>query len=251
MTIALDLSGKIALVSGASRGIGEAILHGLAKAGATVVGTATSDNGVSHIEAQLKTAGYNGGAVICDIADAASVSQAVKQIQDHFGQPHILVNNAGITDDNLLLRLSEESWDKVISTNLTGVFRLSKALLRGMLKHKWGRIITIGSVVGSTGNPGQASYCAAKAALVGFTKSLAAEVANRQITANVIAPGFIQTDMTDKLDETQTQALKAKIPLGLLGSPEDIAHAAVFLASDAARYITGETLHVNGGMYMA
>ena len=246
----MSLTGKIALVTGASRGIGKAILHELAKQGATVVGTATSDNGAEKISAALKEAGLKGQGMKLNVADADSVNQVLDAMKQGDGMPDILVNNAGITRDNLLMRMSDEEWQEVVNTNLTAIFRLSKACIRPMMKARWGRIINIGSVVGSTGNPGQPNYCATKAGVIGFSKSLAKEVATRGITVNVVAPGFIATDMTKDLPEDwQTQLLNL-IPMQTQGKPEDIAGAVAYLASDAAAYVTGQTLHVNGGMYM-
>jgi len=242
-----DLKGKLALVTGASRGIGAAIAASLAAAGATVIGTATSENGAEQISNALGTAGR--GAVL-DISSDDSVQALIADIQANEGSPTIVVNNAGITKDNLLLRMKAEEWDSVLSTNLSGVFRVCKATLRGMMKVKGGRIINIASVIGLTGNPGQANYAAAKAGIIGFSKSLAREVGSRNITVNIVAPGFIDTDMTRVLPEQQRDAMLGQIPLGRLGDVQDIANSVVFLASDAAAYITGETLHVNGGMLM-
>jgi 3-oxoacyl-[acyl-carrier protein] reductase len=245
------LDGQIALVTGATRGIGHAIALALGAAGATVVGTATTDEGAAKIAAYLKDDGNAGTGIRLDVADGPAVDAALADIEARFGPVTILVNNAGITRDNLLLRMKDEEWDTIMATNLRPAFRLAKGVLRGMMKARHGRIIQIGSVVGTSGNPGQANYSAAKAALVGFTKSLAQEVGSRNITINCIAPGFIDTDMTKALPDAQRTKLLEKIPLGRLGSPEDIAHAVVFLASARAGYITGATLHVNGGMYMA
>jgi 3-oxoacyl-[acyl-carrier protein] reductase len=241
------LEGEIALVTGASRGIGAAIADAFAAAGATVVGTATSEDGARSISDRLGDAGRG---IVLDIADEASVQAAVKDVNDNEGSPTILVNNAGITRDNLLLRMKAEEWDDVLSTNLSGAFRVSKACLRGMMKAKKGRIINIASVIGVMGNAGQANYAAAKAGIIGFSKSLAKEIGSRNITVNVVAPGFIDTDMTRVLPEDQREEMLTGIPLGRLGDGEDIAAAALFLASAAGAYITGETLHVNGGMYM-
>ncbi len=239
--------GQIALVTGASRGIGAGIAQALAAAGARVVGTATSDGGAAGISEAL---GDNGRGIVLDVADDDSVSAAIKNIQDNDGAPTIVVNNAGITRDNLLMRMKPEEWDDVISTNLSGIFRVSKAVLRGMMKAKGGRIINIASVIGVMGNAGQANYGAAKAGIIGFSKSLAREVGSRNITVNVVAPGFIDTDMTSVLPEEQRNAMLAQVPLGRLGDVQDIADAVVFLASPSGAYITGETLHVNGGMLM-
>jgi 3-oxoacyl-[acyl-carrier protein] reductase len=241
------LSGEVALVTGASRGIGAAIAATLAAAGATVIGTATSQGGADAIGESL---GKNGRGLVLNIADEDSVSAAIKDIQGAEGAPTILVNNAGITRDNLLMRMKAEEWEDVLSTNLTGSFRVSKACLRGMMKAKKGRIINIASIIGVTGNAGQANYAAAKAGLIGFSKSLAKEIGSRNITVNVVAPGFIDTDMTRILPEEQKAAMLKDIPLARLGEGEDIANAVLFLASPAGAYITGETLHVNGGMLM-
>jgi len=238
---------QVALVTGASRGIGKAIAERLAGDGFFVVGTATSDSGAEAISAYL---GENGKGLRLDVADADSIAEVIKTVNDDFGAPAVLVNNAGITRDNLLMRMKDEEWDAIISTNLASVFRMSKAVLRGMMKARTGRIISIASVVGSTGNAGQANYAAAKAGIIGFSKSLAKEVGSRNITVNVVAPGFIDTDMTKDLGDDIKTSLLASIPLERLGAPEEIAHAVSFLASPGAAYITGETLHVNGGMYM-
>ena len=245
------LPDEIALVTGSSRGIGKAIAMALGKAGATVIGTSTTSDGAAHIDADLKAAGIKGRGCVMDVADAPGVDNAVKVVAGQFGDVTILVNNAGITRDMLLMRMQEQDWDAVIDTDLGSVFRLSKACLRGMMKARHGRIINISSVVGATGNPGQANYCAAKAGIIGFTKSLAREIGSRNITVNCIAPGFIDTDMTRALNPEQRDGLISQIPLQRLGTPEDIAQAVLFLSSPAAAYITGETLHVNGGMYMA
>ena len=241
------LDGKKVLVTGASRGIGQAIALTLAQAGGEVTGTATSAEGAERIGARFKEAGLSGRGHVLDIADAGSVAALVDALGD--GMPDVLVNNADITRGNLLLRMKPEDWDLVIQTNLTGVFRLTRSALRPMVKRRWGRIINIGSVVADSGNPGQANYCAAKAGLEGFTRSLAKEVAARGITANVVAPGFIETDMTRALPEAQREALAAQIPAGRLGTPEDVASLVSYLASEGASYVTGQTLHVNGGMY--
>lgn len=244
------LENAIALVTGASRGIGRAIALGLGQQGATVIGTATTQGGADAISEAFAAAGIQGKGLMLNVADQESVDAVIKTINGEFGVPTILVNNAGITRDNLLMRMKEDEWQSIMDTNLTSVYRLSKACLRGMMKARQGRIINIGSVVGATGNPGQANYCAAKAGMVGFTKSLAREIGSRSITVNTVAPGFIDTDMTKELPEEQRAALVAGIPLERLGAPEDIANAVIFLASDNAAYITGETLHVNGGMFM-
>ena len=248
---ARELEGQVALVTGATRGIGRAIALALARDGATVVGTATTDAGAGSIGSALKEGGHAGAGIRLDVTDAAATEAALADIETRFGPVAILVNNAGITKDNLLVRMKDDEWDAIMATNLKPAWRLAKACLRGMMKARRGRIIQIGSVVGSTGNPGQANYAAAKAALVGFTKSLAQEVGSRNITVNCVAPGFVDTDMTRALGEAQREALLARVPLGRLGSPEDIAEAVAFLASPRAAYITGATLHVNGGMYMA
>ena len=245
------LNQDIALVTGATRGIGKAIAVALGKAGATVVGTATKPEGADQICAYLKSEGIKGKGIVLNVSDSAQVDETLKAITGEFGDVTVLVNNAGITRDTLLLRMKEEDWNAVIDTDLTSVFRLSKAVLRGMMKARRGRIISIASVVGASGNPGQANYCAAKAGIMGFTRSLAQEVGSRSITVNTVAPGFIDTDMTRALTEEQRGMLMQKIPLERLGAPEDIAATVLFLASPGAGYITGETIHVNGGMYMA
>jgi 3-oxoacyl-[acyl-carrier protein] reductase len=241
---------RVALVTGASRGIGKAILHALAHAGCFVVGTATSDSGAADIAAALSAAGLKGEGLKLDVNDAPQVDAAIDGILGCHGRIDILVNNAGITRDNLLMRMKDEEWASIIDTNLTSVFRLSRAVLRPMMKARFGRIISIASVVGVSGNAGQTNYAAAKAGMIGFSKSLAQEVGSRGITVNCVAPGFIDTDMTKTLPEAARSKLMERIPLGKLGSPEDIAHAVVYLASDGAAYVTGATLHVNGGMYM-
>jgi len=245
------LNEKVAIVTGASRGIGQAIAYELGKMGATVVGTATSDKGAEAISAFFDENGIAGKGMKLDVSSQESVDEVTKAVSDEFGTPTVLVNNAGITRDNLLMRMKEDEWQDIMDTNLTSVFRMSKAVLRGMMKAKTGRIINIASVVGATGNPGQTNYSAAKAGMVGFTKSMAREVGSRGITVNAVAPGFIDTDMTRELPEEQRNALLSSIPLGRLGSPAEIAAAVVFLATDAGGYITGETIHVNGGMHMA
>jgi 3-oxoacyl-[acyl-carrier protein] reductase len=244
------LENDVALVTGASRGIGRAIAFALAGAGARVIGTSTSAEGAAALTAAFADKGYKGRGAVFNAADAASVDALVADLDGAEGLPTILVNNAAITRDMLLLRMKPEDWEAVLNTNLTSVFRLSKACLRRMMKERRGRIISITSIVGVTGNPGQANYAAAKAGLLGFTKSLAKEVASRGITVNAVAPGFIDTDMTRALNEEQRTTLQAQIPTGRLGSADDIAAAVLFLASPSAAYITGETLHVNGGMYM-
>ena len=246
-----DLHGQVALVTGATRGIGQAIALALAAGGATVIGTATTAEGAAKIGGFLGDAATRGSGIELDVTDAAACDAALADIDKSHGAITILVNNAGITRDNLLLRMKDDEWDATMATNLKPVFRLSKAVLRGMMKARYGRIIQIGSVVGSSGNAGQVNYAAAKAALIGFTKSLAQEVGSRNITVNCVAPGFIDTDMTRALPQAQRDALLTRIPLGRLGAPEDIAHAVAYLASPRANYITGATLHVNGGMYMA
>jgi 3-oxoacyl-[acyl-carrier protein] reductase len=245
------LKGEIALVTGASRGIGRSIAMALAEQGAAVAGTATTQGGARSIEQALLEAGHQGIGIMLDVSDGASVDAAIAEITERLGAPGILVNNAGITRDNLLMRMKDEEWDSVIETNLSSLYRVSKACLRPMTKARRGRIINIASVVGAMGNAGQTNYAAAKAGMMGFTKALAREVGSRSITVNCIAPGFIDTDMTRALPDAQRDALIATIPLGRLGQPEEIAGAVVFLASPAAAYITGETLHVNGGMHMA
>jgi len=247
----MSLENEVALVTGATRGIGKAIALALGEQGATVIGTATSENGAATISAYLKENGIKGEGKVLNVTDAEAVDAAVKEITKSVGTPTILVNNAGITRDNLLMRMKDDEWDDIINTNLTSVFRLSKACLRGMMKAKRGRIISIASVVGASGNAGQSNYAAAKAGIMGFSKSLAREVASRNITVNVVAPGFIDTDMTKDLPEEHKQGLLTSIPLNRLGRPEDIAAAVAFLASPNGGYVTGETLHVNGGMYMA
>jgi 3-oxoacyl-[acyl-carrier protein] reductase len=244
------LADQIAFVTGASRGIGAAIADGLGQAGATVIGTATSQKGADAIAARFAGKGIKGGGMVLDVADSGSVESVVKAIGSEFGAPTILVNNAGITRDNLLMRMKDDEWESILNTNLTSVYRVCKACLRGMMKARGGRIINIASVVGATGNAGQTNYAAAKAGMMGFTKSLAREVGSRAITVNCVAPGFIDTDMTRELSDEQKQSLLAGIPLARLGQAEEIAAAVVFLASAGAGYITGETLHVNGGMYM-
>ena len=245
------LRGEIALVTGASRGIGQAIALELGRRGATVIGTATTEAGASAISDTLKANDLSGQGLQLDVTDSASVDSVIKTITETFGTPGILVNNAGITRDNLLMRMKEDEWSSILETNLSSVYRLCKAVLRGMVKARRGRIVNIASVVGATGNPGQTNYAAAKAGLIGFSKSLAREIGARGITVNVVAPGFIDTDMTRKLPDAQREALIGGIPLNRLGEPADIAAAVAFLCAPEAGYITGETLHVNGGMHMA
>ncbi|MEH0741391.1 3-oxoacyl-ACP reductase FabG [Vibrio cholerae] len=243
----MNLEGKIALVTGASRGIGRAIAELLVERGATVIGTATSEGGAAAISEYL---GDKGKGLALNVTDVDSIESTLKTINDEFGAIDILVNNAGITRDNLLMRMKDDEWNDIIDTNLTPIFRMSKAVLRGMMKKRHGRIINVGSVVGTMGNAGQANYAAAKAGVIGFTKSMAREVASRGITVNTVAPGFIETDMTKALNDVQRAATLSNVPAGRLGDPREIASAVVFLASPEAAYITGETLHVNGGMYM-
>jgi 3-oxoacyl-[acyl-carrier protein] reductase len=247
----MTITNKVALVTGASRGIGAAIAEQLGAAGAVVIGTATSESGAEKISARLQELGVRGAGRVLNVTDADSVAALLKSVQDEFGMPEILVNNAGITKDNLLMRMSDDEWFDVINTNLSAIYRLSKGVLRGMMKARWGRIINISSVVGAMGNAGQTNYAATKAGVAGFARSLAAEVGSRGITVNTVAPGFIDTDMTKVLPEEQKNLLLSKIPLGRLGKPEEIAAVVVFLASDAGGYISGETIHVNGGMYMS
>ncbi|MDQ6922795.1 MAG: 3-oxoacyl-ACP reductase FabG [Pseudomonadota bacterium] len=244
------LDGNVALITGATRGIGKAIAETLARDGATVVGTATTEEGAASITTFLQAAQRKGQGMKLDVTDAQSVSETIADIQARLGEVTILVNNAGITRDNLLVRMKDDEWDAILDTNLKSAYRLSKAVLRGMMKARHGRIINIGSVVGVSGNAGQTNYSAAKAALVGFTKSLAQEVGSREITVNCVAPGLIDTDMTRSLDDAARAKLIERIPLGRLGSPQDVAHAVAYLASPEAAYVTGATLHVNGGMYM-
>ncbi|MDW1885772.1 3-oxoacyl-ACP reductase FabG [Vibrio sp. Vb2131] len=243
----MNLEGKIALVTGASRGIGRAIAELLVERGATVIGTATSESGAAAISEYL---GDNGKGLALNVTDVESIEATLKTINEEFGVIDILVNNAGITRDNLLMRMKDDEWNNIIDTNLTPIYRMSKAVLRGMMKKRAGRIINVGSVVGTMGNAGQTNYAAAKAGVIGFTKSMAREVASRGVTVNTVAPGFIETDMTKALNDDQRAATLSNVPAGRLGDPREIASAVVFLASPEAAYITGETLHVNGGMYM-
>lgn len=247
----MSFSNEIALVTGASRGIGKAIALALGSKGATVVGTATSASGAQAITESFAAAGIKGAGKLLNVTDPDSIEALIKAVQAEYGAPTILVNNAGITRDNLLMRMKDDEWHDVIETNLGSVFRMSKACLRGMMKARHGRIISITSVIGATGNPGQSNYAATKAGVVGFTKSLAREIGSRGITVNAVAPGFIDTDMTRALPVEQRDALLEQIALGKLGTVEDVASAVVFLASADAAYITGETIHVNGGMYMS
>lgn len=243
-------TGKVALVTGASRGIGRAIALALGRDGATVIGTATSAEGADKINMGLKEAGLEGAGVVLNVTSKDSIDAALAQIKERYGMPAILINNAAVTQDNLFLRMKDEEWNTVIETNLNSVFHMTKICLRDMLKARWGRIINISSVVGSTGNPGQVNYAAAKAGLIGFTKALAQEVSSRDITVNVVSPGFIDTDMTRELPEEHRAALLQKIPMQRLGQAEEVADVVAFLASQRAAYMTGQNLHVNGGMYM-
>jgi 3-oxoacyl-[acyl-carrier protein] reductase len=244
------LKDKVVLVTGASRGIGSGIAIALGRAGATVIGTATTEEGANRISAFLASENIRGEGLPLNVTSPESIETMLAQVKEKYGPIHILVNNAAITQDNIFLRMKEEEWLQVIDTNLTSVYRLSKACMRDMLKARWGRIINIGSVVGSIGNPGQANYAAAKAGVVGFAKALAAEVGSRDITVNTVSPGYIATDMTNALTDEQRESIFTKIPMQRIGSIEDVAAAVLFLASPAAGYITGQTLHVNGGMYM-
>ena len=241
---------RVCLVTGASRGIGAAIADALGEAGATVVGTATTEAGAAAICVRVAAKGISGAGMALDVGSATAVDDLVARVTQQFGAPLVLVNNAGITQDNIVLRMKDEEWTRVIDTNLNSIFRLSKAVLRGMTKARWGRIVNISSVVGSMGNAGQANYAASKAGMEGFTRALAREIGSRAITVNCVAPGFIDTDMTRELPDAQRQKLLEQIPAGRLGEASEIAAVVTFLASDAAAYITGETIHVNGGMYM-
>jgi len=246
----MALNNEVALITGASRGIGKAIALALGRKHAIVVGTATTEKGAAGITEYLRDHDMEGTGLALDVTDQSSIDQAIKAIAERYQAPSILVNNAGITRDNLLLRMKAEEWDEIIDTNLSSVYRMSKACLRQMMKARHGRIVNIASVVGLMGNPGQANYAAAKAGMIGFSKSLAREVGSRGVTVNVVAPGFIDTDMTRQLDQAQRDGLAAQVPIGRLGAADDIGEAVAFLVSSSAAYITGETLHVNGGMYM-
>ncbi|PPC79398.1 3-oxoacyl-ACP reductase [Pokkaliibacter plantistimulans] len=246
----MSIEGKVALVTGATRGIGRAIALELGRQGAVVVGTATSEKGAASISEALAEAGVKGKGMVLDVADTDSIQSVVDAVASEYGAIQILVNNAGITKDNILMRMKDDEWDQVVNTNMSSVYRLSKACLRGMTKARWGRIVSISSVVGSMGNAGQANYAAAKAGIEGFTRALAREVASRNITVNAVAPGFIDTDMTSGLAEEHKTHLKGQIPMARLGLPTEIASVVGFLAGEGAAYMTGETLHVNGGMYM-
>ena len=241
---------KIVLVTGASRGIGNAIFKFLANAGYKVIGTATTQGGADKITEYLKSSGFSGNGYALDISSSESIEKLADILAENNQIPDILVNNAGINRDQLFMRLSDKDWDDVIQTDLSGVAKVTKAFIKPMIKKRWGRVISVGSVVGSIGNPGQSNYCAAKAGVIGFSKALAREVASRGITVNVVAPGFIKSDMTDQLNEKQQESILSQIPMKAMGAAEDIANAVGFLVSDSARYITGETLHVNGGMHM-
>jgi len=245
----MSLEGKIALVTGASRGIGQAIALTLGNAGATVIGTATSDKGAGAISNTLKENNIAGQGLTLNVTNNDQITEVMGAIADNYGAVDILINNAGITRDNLLMRMKEDEWDEIMNTNLASVYKMSKAVLRGMMKKKAGRIISITSVVGAMGNAGQTNYSAAKAGIMGFTKSLAREVGNRGITVNAVAPGFIQTDMTDALPDEQKEVLASQIPMGRLGSTDEIANTVLFLAGDGGSYVTAQTIHVNGGMY--
>ena len=247
----MSLENKVALVTGASRGIGASIAQSLGDDGAIVIGTATSESGAEKISSRLSENGIQGQGMVLNVTDASSVSELLKAIQAKYSPPQILVNNAGITKDNLLMRMTEDEWFDVINTNLSAIYRLSKSCLRGMMKARWGRIINISSVVGAMGNAGQSNYAATKAGVAGFARALAKEVGSRHITVNTVSPGFIETDMTEVLPEEQKKLMLSAVPLGRLGRPDEIAAVVKFLASEPAAYITGENIHVNGGMYMA
>ena len=247
----MSVNGRIVLITGASRGIGKAIASELAQRGAIVIGTATTESGAHAITDYLSAMGANGRGAVLELPSADSIEPLIKTIQDEFGPISVLVNNAGITRDNILLRMKDTEWADVMEVNLTAIYRLCKACLRPMMKARYGRIINISSIVGASGNPGQSNYAAAKAGMIGFSKSLAQEIGSRNITVNIVAPGFINTDMTGTLSDEQRTTLIGQIPLGRLGGAQDIANAVAFLASDDAAYITGETLHVNGGLHMS
>lgn len=247
----MQLENKVAIVTGASRGIGAAIATCLAESGATVIGTATTGQGAEVISVRLREQGYKGEGMALDVTDGDSIAAVLKEIQEKYGAPQILVNNAGITNDNLLMRMSDDEWLNVINTNLNSAFRMSKACLRGLMKARWGRIINISSVISRMGNPGQANYSASKAGVEGFTRSLAKEVGSRNVTVNAVAPGFIDTDMTRELSEEHKAFMLSGVALNRLGTPEEVAGVVRFLCSEEAAYITGETIHVNGGLYTA
>lgn len=247
----MSIKDKVAIVTGASRGIGEAIASALAADGATVVGTATSQNGADKISQRISDAGFKGEGMVLNVTDAQSVAAVIKAVTEKYGAAQILVNNAGITKDNLLMRMTDEQWFDVVNTNLSAVFRMSKGCLRGMMKARWGRIVNIASIVGQMGNAGQTNYSATKAGVMGFARSLAKEVGSRNITVNTVSPGFIDTDMTKELPDEQKDAMLGAIPLGRLGAPEEIAKVVKFLCSEDSSYVTGENIHVNGGMYMS
>ena len=246
----MNIDGLVCLVTGASRGLGAAIADQLGRMGGVVVGTATTETGAQAITERLESNQVKGAGLVLDVTDDEMVSKALKLVNDQFGPVAVLVNNAGITRDGLFMRMNDEDWDTIMDTNLKSAYRMSKACLRGMMKARFGRIINISSIVGVTGNAGQVNYAAAKAGMIGFSRALAQEIASRNITVNVVAPGFIQSDMTDALDERQKQALMRNIPMARLGTPQDVADSVAFLVSPMASYITGTTLHVNGGMYM-
>lgn len=248
--MSIGIEGKVALVTGATRGIGKAIAQRLAREGAVVIGTATTEAGAATISAYLQEAGAKGAGVVLNVTQPDAIENLVDTIGKEYGVPQILINNAGITRDNLMLRMKEQEWDDVINTNLTSIFRLTKACLKGMTRARWGRIVSIGSIVGAMGNAGQANYAAAKAGLEGFSRALAKEVGSRNITVNTVAPGFIDTDMTKDLPEANKEAMLGQIPAGRLGMPQEIAAAVAYLVSEDAAYVTGATLPVNGGMYM-
>lgn len=247
----MDFQDRVVLVTGASRGIGQAIALEMARLGATVIGTATTEEGAAKISLYIEQAGLNGCGMVLDVTRQDNIDQVLAAIKEQYKAPEILINNAAITHDNLMLRMKEDEWDNVLATNLTAVYHVCKSVLKDMVKARWGRIINISSVVGSIGNPGQANYAAAKAGLMGFSKSLAQEVVTRGITVNVVAPGLVDTDMARELSEDQREALLSRVPMGRLGKPEEVAYAVAFLASNRAAYVTGHTLHINGGLYMS